>query len=134
MNLQTFELRGPKHRDFGPDSNQVKDMMNASQVNEAREYFYNKNKGKPCKDWEGVSNYKGKFGVKELCKAGLDPTEQFVGSYRIDISYNANDGTATYTLNNTTSFKSLTYGVGPDWNGGPGGNVTQTYTWTEKVP
>jgi hypothetical protein len=44
--------------------------------------------------------------------------------------------TATYKLTNTTSLKSLMYGIGPDWERSsfrPMSNMTQTYTWTEPI-
>lgn len=65
-------------------------------------------------------------------KAKTDPTEQFVGSHRIDITP-TKDG-LKFELNNTSSFKSLAYGVAPAWDHstfGPMGNMEQTYTWVE---
>jgi hypothetical protein len=60
--------------------------------------------------------------------------EQFVGSFTPMI---ISDGmTLTYTIQNTTSMKSLLYGLAPDWfrsTWGPGGNMTQTYIFTEPI-
>ena len=84
-----------------------------------------------------MSDYAADFGLKGLWNAGLNPTQQFVGSYRVDISVNG-DGTATFTLTNVTSMTSLLYGYGPSWNRfahfpTPGGNVTETFHWTEPI-
>jgi len=74
------------------------------------------------------------FGVTGLFAAGLDPVEQFVGSFPSAIT---SDGkTLTYTITNTSSFTSLMYGIAPDWSRstlGPGGNMTQTYIFTEPI-
>lgn len=81
------------------------------------------------KVWSG-----GNFGISGLIAAGSDPMEQFVGSSTPGIS---SDGTnLTFTIQNTTSFKSLMYGLAPDWSRstwGPGGNLTQTYIFTEPI-
>jgi len=106
-------------------------MRNAWKVGEAREAFYNKYKGVSNLTGASLTNYKGNFGVEGYFRAGIDPIEQFVGSYRIDI--HAIDGMLRFTLTNTTSFKSLMYGVGPDWQGGPMGNFNQTYIFTEPI-
>lgn len=121
---------------FDANDPQVTDMKDAPKVNEARAFFLAKNrahmaKGEPL---EAVTNFSGSFGLSGLVKAGTDPTEQFVGSYRVDIAPNP-DGSVTFTLSNTTSMKSFLYGLGPAYprggSGGVGGNQTQTYTWTE---
>ena len=70
------------------------------------------------------------FGV---LRAGRNPTQQFVGSYNIDIYPNQNN-TITFVLTNVTSLKSGTYHIGPEYprsTVGLGGNQTQIYTWTE---
>jgi hypothetical protein len=121
----------PMPTNFGPYSNQVNDMKDAPGVQKARKAFYKKNAGKPCGEWEPLTNYKADFGLKGLWKAGTDPTEQFVGSYRVDIIPNS-DGTLNINLYNSTSFTSFSYGLGPNWNGGPGGTQTQIYHWTEE--
>ena len=115
---------------FGPKSNQVQDMKDAPGVRMAREAFYEKNKDVSCGNWQSLANYKANFGLTGLFEAGLNPTRQFIGKYRIDISPNL-DGSINISLTNTTSFTSFAYGLGPNWEEGPGGNQTQIYEWTE---
>jgi hypothetical protein len=115
---------------FGPETNQVNDMKDAPGVQKAREAFYEKNAGKACGEREPLTNYKADFGLTGFLNAGVDPTEQFVGSYRVDITPNS-DGSINMFLTNSTSFTSFSYGLGPSWNGGPGGTQSQIYHWTE---
>jgi hypothetical protein len=65
------------------------------------------------------------FGASGAYVAGGNPVAQFVGSFRWSISG------GVLSLTNTTSFKSLTYDAGPQWQRGsfptPGGNTHQTY-------
>ncbi len=73
------------------------------------------------------------FGAPGYVAAGANPVAQFVGSFRWSIS-TANGG-INLTLRNTTSFKSLTYDKGPQWQrhtsypgaGIPMGNTHQVY-------
>jgi hypothetical protein len=86
-----------------------------------------------CKGAVPVINFAAGFGLKGLWNAGLNPTQQFVGSYRIDI-YPDDGCKKTFVLSNTSSFRSFAYGIGPDWSRntfGPMGNMSQTYSWTE---
>ncbi|MEP2510075.1 MAG: DUF6443 domain-containing protein [Reichenbachiella sp.] len=110
-------------------------------VNQAREYWYNEVNAGRKSITDGVTNFRGKevwsggnFGISGAIAAGSDPIEQFVGSFSPAIT---SDGTTlTYTLTNTSSFKSLAYGIGPDWlrsTFGPGGNMSQTYIFTEPI-
>lgn len=74
------------------------------------------------------------FGLKGLMNAGIDPIEQFVGSYNYNISVVGNN--LQFTLINTTSFSSAVYHLWPsswNWNSGPMGNTTQTYIFTEPL-
>ena len=123
---------GPDQRDFGPGSIS-ENLEDAWRVNEARDYFYNKYKGQPFSLSQTVENYKGSFGLTGLFKAGLDPVEQFIGSYRLDISANPG-GMLRFQATNTSSFESFLYGIGPNWERsslGVMGNTRQTYTWYE---
>ena len=71
------------------------------------------------------------FGGPGLAGAGANPVAQFVGSFRWSITP-ANGG-INLSLTNATSFKSLTYDMGPQWQRGGGrlptpmGNTHQTY-------
>jgi hypothetical protein len=110
-------------------------FRNAWKVNEAREFFYEKYAGVSDLRGASVTNYKGKFNLKGLFKAGIDPIEQFVGSY--DINIYVIDGThLQFVLKNTTSMKSLLYGIGPEWERKtfrPYGNIRQEYTFSEPI-
>ena len=101
-------------------------MMDAPGVNEARDLLYKTNA-------TSVTNYKGGVGLKDYLTTS-SPTQQFVGSYRVDV-FTVNQGAdLMFVLNNNSSFRSLGYGVTPAWERntfGPGGNMRQTYWWTE---
>jgi RHS repeat-associated protein len=130
--------RGPEQKVFVPPSNEVNDLKHAPEVDRARQFFLKKNAQNIAhkQPLQSVTNFKGKFGLPGLAKAGTNSTQQFVGSFSVDIRPQPN-GTVRYTVTNTTSFKSLMYGVAPDWNRStfsPGGNVDQVYTWTESAP
>ena len=120
---------GPDVRVFGPGSIQVIDMIDAPGVNDAREIFYAKN---GATGMEHVTNYAARFGASDYFTTS-SPTQQFVGSYRVDV-FAVNQSQAMFVVNNTSSLKSLTAGVGPAYERstfGPGGNMRQTYWWTE---
>jgi RHS repeat-associated protein len=72
----------------------------------------------------GRTNGLYSFGAVGYSQAGANPVAQFVGSFRWSISG------GILSLTNTTSFKSLTYDIGPQWQRssfGPMGNTHQTY-------
>ncbi len=116
-------------------------FRDARVINQLRTYWYNQvNAGKKTVN-DGVTNFLGRrawtggnFGFKGIIAAGLDPMEQFVGSFTPTIS---SDGcNLTFTIQNTSSFKSLMYGIAPDWYRSTfrlGGNMSQTYIFTEPI-
>ena len=106
-------------------------MQNAHGVNLARNRFYEKNKGKKLSNLEPVTDFGPSFGLKGLVRAGLDPVEQFIGNYRVDMD--VEDGLLTYYLSNNSSFTSFSYGVGPSWDTGPMGNYYQMYIFQEPI-
>jgi RHS repeat-associated protein len=124
---------GPQHRDFGPDSTEAANMANAPGVLAAEALYRRKlaqTKASNCVENSPVTvtNYAVRFGLKGLLTSGLNSTEQFIGSYRIDI-YPLGETQMDVIINNTTSFKSFQYDTGPDWNRstfGPMGNMSQT--------
>jgi len=134
--------RGPADRTYGPQTSSTQEMMPARRVQEARQYWYKKNAkalsaGKcTSTPLAPVTGYKGSFGLADLFwYAGLNPTQQFVGSYRIDI-YPIDGDQIKFELTNNSSMKSFLYGVGPDWERSVipyFGNMRQTYTWTEPI-
>ena len=125
---------GPSNRTFMNDD-AANAFRNAWRVKEARRYFYKKYTG--VSDFKGasVTNYSGKFGLKGLFNAGIDPIEQYVGSYNIDI--HAIEGQMLqFTITNVTSMKSLMYGLGLQWERSQFpfyGNTRQTYIFTEPL-
>lgn len=131
---------GPDNRTFCPETSSTQEMMSARRVKEAREYFYKKNakalNPDACTPLAPVTGYKGNFGLTDLFwYAGLNPTQQFVGSYRIDI-YPVDADKIRFVLSNDSSMKSFLYGIGPDWERSTFsnfGNMRQTYTWTEPL-
>ena len=127
---------GPSNMIFGPGSDPVGEMKNADGVQAARDYYDQKNKDKKacgCKDAQPVTNFAAHFGLTGLWRAGLNPTQQFVGSYRVDI-YPMPNCKKKIVVTNTSSFRSFFYGIAPDWSRssfGPMGNMSQTYWWIE---
>jgi hypothetical protein len=125
---------GEDNRNFDGNDRFTRLMRNDGCVQEAIEFWRQKNKGKTCCDkLLPVTRYDCKFRLPELIGAGINPAQQFIGTYKVDI-LPSSDATVTIILNNTTSTTSATYGVVPDWERstfGPCGNMRQTYTWTE---
>lgn len=127
--------KGADARRFEGCSIQSQQMSDAEGVVAARDLFYEKNMGRSFQQWEPVTNYRGGFGLAGLLSAGTDPTEQFVGSYRVDIFPEAGNN-ARFEVTNTTSMESFLYGLGPAYEREDlsyGGNMRQTYTWIEPI-
>lgn len=106
-------------------------MRNAYGVGQARDAFYTKYKGATDLSGASYTNHRAGFGLMGLMRAGIDPIEQFIGNYRVDIYPQGN--MLQFTLTNNSSFTSFSYGYGPSWNGGPMGNFNQTYIFTEPL-
>ena len=100
-------------------------FRNSRGINQARENYYNK----------GTTSGGYSFGLKDLFYyAGLDPIEQFVGSYNYNLKVVGDN--LQYVITNTTSFSSASYHIWPsswNWNSGPMGNDNQTYIFTESL-
>jgi hypothetical protein len=80
----------------------------------------------------------GFFGTDSVLSAFLNPTQQFVGSYVLDL-YPQADGTVLLLATNVTSVQSLLLGLtsASSLNQLPGsvmGNYTQIYVWTVPNP
>ncbi len=134
MFFQWVTGTAPAYQVFGPETNQTKDMMNAPGVSNARDFFYQKNLSNSSDQLQSVTSFAVHFGLSGYVEAGTNSTQQFVGSYGVNITPN-NNGTVTFEVNNTTSMTSFFYGLWPnalnpsaDY---PMGNYRQTYTWTE---
>ena len=124
--------QGPDRLEFGPESRNTQELKASSGVSAARNFLYDKYDGAPP-DGGGVSNYRVKFGLEGYATSRT-AAEQFVGSYRVDIS--VADGIANYTITNNSSFRPFAYGVAPAWERSffrPMGNMHQTYRWSEPI-
>lgn len=103
---------GPSQYYFGPGTGPAQAMMSAYGVQAAMRIFCQKNV-------PGLWN-------QSVTNAGK------VGSFTVNITP-INNTSAQVVLTNTTSFKSLWYGVAPAWNRHcylpVGGNMSQTYFW-----
>jgi RHS repeat-associated protein len=130
----------PTTTTFGPGSPQVAQMQNAPGVNNARNLFIQKGR-------QPVTNFAASFGLFQgtplkvcgvnvvaqasIFSAGLNATQQFVGSYAVSVSP-APGGKTMFVLTNTTSLQSLLYGVPiPGPSSGPFQNMNQNYVWIE---
>lgn len=131
---------GEENRSFTNDA-VANSFRDARVINQARDYWYYQVNAGNKTIYDGVTNFLGRkawtggnFGVKGFIAAGLDPMEQFVGSFTPAISSDGRN--LTFTIHNTTSFRSLMYGIAPDWfrsTWRPGGNMSQTYIFTEPI-
>ena len=105
---------GPGNLTFGPDSATSQVMAQSARVQDALNEYY----------ITGATHDLYSFGGAGYVNAGANPVAQFVGSFRWSISG------GILSLTNTTSFKSLTYDMGPQWQRSsiaPMGNTHQTY-------
>jgi hypothetical protein len=113
---------GPRELTFGPDSATSQAMAQSAGVRSVLDSYRT----------SGQTTGLYTFGLSELAAAGGNPVAQFVGSFRWSITPVA--GGINLSLTNTSSFKSLTYGEGPQWQRGafptPMGNTHQKYNIT----
>lgn len=112
-------------------------MRRAPGIENARGYWEEKNANVlnlgECAQAQSLRHFDVGFGLQGMHDAAGNATEQFVGSYTVDISQN-HDGSWHFKIYNVTSMKSFLYGLGPYWERsyfGPGGNMQQTYEWDE---
>src|SRR5215469_11367606 len=117
LTWQWLSGTGPDSQTFGPGSSPASEMQNAPGVQAALNLYNqkNQNQGCDCRNAQPVTNFAAHFGLSGLFKAGLNPTEQFVGSYRVDI-YPMPGCKKKIVITNTSSFRSFAYGIAPDWN------------------
>jgi len=105
---------GSANQTFGPNTATSAVMGQSAGVQDVLNQYY----------MLGRTNGLYSFGGVGYAQAGANPVAQFVGSFRWSISG------GILSLTNTTSFKSLTYDMGPQWQRssfGPMGNTHQTY-------
>ena len=116
---QFFSGLGSADQNFGPNSATSQVMAQSGPVQDVLNQYY----------MTGATHDLYSFGAPGYAAAGANPVAQFVGSFRWTIS--PTNGGINLTLKNTTSFKSLTYDQGPQWQRGgvptPMGNTHQVY-------
>ena len=117
------------------DDDVAKAFSNAYGVNKARDFFYDQvNQGRDVIN-NPVTGFAAPFGILGPMRAGIDPIEQMVGTYRI-ASIRVVNNQLVFEITNRTSTNSLLYDVGPSWNRStfdPMGNVYQDYIFTENI-
>jgi RHS repeat-associated protein len=124
MTSEFFSGLGPGNLTFGPGSSTSQVMAQSGPVQDVLNSYY----------MTGQTSGLYTFGGSRYVAAGGNPVAQFVGSFRWSIA--PGDGGINLSLTNTTSFRSLTYDMGPQWQRGsvptPMGNTHQTYNITAK--
>lgn len=114
MTAQFLSGLGNANPTFGPNTATSAVMGQSAGVQDALNEYY----------MTGATHDLYSFGGAGYVNAGANLVAQFVGSFRWSISG------GILSLTNTTSFKSLTYDKGPQWQRssfGPMGNTHQTY-------
>jgi RHS repeat-associated protein len=114
MTAEFFSGLGDASPTFGPDSATSQVMGQSAGVQAALGQYQS----------TGATSGLYSFGLSGLVQAGANPVAQFVGSFRWSISGNI------LSVTNTSSFKSLAYDHGPQWQRSqfaPMGNTHQTY-------
>jgi hypothetical protein len=124
MTAEFFSGLGPGNLTLGPNSATSQVMAQSGPVQEVLDEYY----------MTGQRSDLYTFGAPGLVSAGGNPVAQFVGSFRWTIT--PTNGGINLSITNTTSFRSLTYDMGPQWQRGnhwyptPMGNTHQTYNIT----
>jgi RHS repeat-associated protein len=122
MTAEFFSGLGPGNPTFAPNSATSQVMAQSAGVQSVLSTY----------SQTGQTSGLYTFGLSGLVSAGGNPVAQFVGSFRWSIT--PVNGGINLSLTNTTSFKSLTYDSGPQWQRGsfptPMGNTHQTYNIT----
>jgi RHS repeat-associated protein len=114
MTAQFFSGAGSGNQTFGPNTSTSAVMGQSAGVQDVLNSYY----------MTGETSGLYSFGAVGAAAAGGNPVAQFVGSFRWGISG------GVLSLTNTTSFRSLTYDAGPQWQRSsfaPMGNTHQTY-------
>ena len=131
---------------YGPNSPYSQQMSQSTVGQSLVQFFLNKNKGKPCDKWVGVTDYAGRFGPLDYVENLFNGTAEFVGSATgsvqiISVSHSGGHTSvaAEFKLKNVTSLKSFLLHISPNsWNvttqGSPFSNWTQYYEWRETFP
>ncbi len=117
MTLGWLTGSGPSTMDFGPESVQAAQMASSPMVAQAVRAHLATGREPPAK-----------FGVLQFLAAGVNPTQQFVGSF--NYGFTQQGEILQMNIRNTTSFDSATYHrTHLDWERpGAMSNVSQTVT------
>ena len=125
---------GPQTINFGPSSVETKQMEQSPGVALAMARFKSINQNAVCcKDLKQLRNYLYKFTASDI--AGSNATENFVGSYMVNIFPNdPRDGQLKFVITNRTSSWSFLYHSAlvqpyPRSAFGPMGNIYQTFAF-----
>jgi hypothetical protein len=137
MTWEFFSGTGPDNRTFDPTSSESYAMSESSLFSQAMAQYLS-NPTDP-KNQKGIMQ----FGVNAVISAGVNPIQQFVGSFNYTIAPGAN-GDLNVTITNTTSYSSLMRFVGdlgipvPDsWSRGDFpvmGNINQVFKLSIACP
>lgn len=121
MTGEFFSGLGQGSLTFGPDSATSQVMAQSGPAQDVMNSYY----------MTGQTSGLYTFGLPGLVSAGGNPVAQFVGSFTWSITPSSKG--INLSLKNTTSFRSLTYDRGPQWQRAsfpPMGNTHQTYNIT----
>jgi RHS repeat-associated protein len=129
---------GPESREFGPGTQEAKNLKDFYLVNCARKNWYALNRtnienGAPLLSTSDLYRFHPAVGP---ILAGFDPTEQFVGSINVDITPDPTGSNLTVTITNSTSVTSGSYHLLPSHSRstfGPGGTTYQKIWWQEPI-
>jgi len=131
ISMRTLELEKIENKD---DDEIADAMRNSDGISKVRDFFYKKYKNTKKLKGASVTDYDSSFGIKQFFKAGLDPIEQYVGTFKVNVYYDEKSNTLEYTIQNTTSMTSAFYHASPSYDtGGPMSNYYQTYKFSEKL-
>ena len=126
--------RGPRTRYYGPNDVETQELMNSIGVNQLRDAFYRNG----CKSQRRLSY--GTFEaywdtVVNPFTADWSNTATEVGGFGGASITNNGNGTATYTIPNTSGTYSFFLHLVPDRSSptGPMSNIYQTFKWTEPI-
>jgi hypothetical protein len=124
---------GPTHSMFLGDHPMTEQMKDAYRVNTGRDAFY-KNL---ANNKDRLTNWNGAFGLAGIARAGDDMTEQYVGSFRLDVILSKSGNSAVFIVTQSTNMKSAGYRMLDAYPRGenptPGGNMYQKFVWIEPL-
>jgi len=142
---QWFLGFGPINTVFPANHPMTKDMMNAPGIKDARVAFYRKYmqlyKSKKFGNSASLTNYSVSFGLEGVLMAGANLTQQFVGSYDVNIYTSDDAKSLLFVVDDSKSITSAYYHLpfltnverDPSAEYSMMGNTYQRYIWSEPV-